>query len=249
MYNRAGLAGLYANKTIVRILIGLSNSFSARAAFVWGMVFLVPFLLVGCAPASPASKVESGARKVAVFDGGEVTEGEVREAVERLNTAQSAVSGGSKKDIEPGSPQFEAAKRQVVPQLLAFSLAKAYAQENGIQVSEEEIQGEIDQTKDELARQAEAAGREESPEELFQDALDQFGFTEASFRDEVRTNLLVRKVQEEAVGGVEPSEEEVRNFYEENQAQFAIPERRCLRHILFTEDQEEEAKDVKDQLD
>src|SRR5215216_2568965 len=136
------------------------------------MMVLVPLLVAGCAPALPASKVESGARKVVVFDGGQVTEGEVREAVERLNTAQSAIGGGSKRDIEPGSPQFEAAKRQVVPQLLAFSLAKAYAQENGIQVSEEEIQGEIDQTKDELARQAESAGREENREQLFQDALD-----------------------------------------------------------------------------
>lgn len=235
---------------IVRILIGLSNSFSARAAVVWGMAILVLFLLAGCAPASPASKVESGARKVAVFDGGEVTEGEVRETVERLNTAQSAVSGGSKKDIEPGSPQFEAAKRQVVPQLLAFSLARAYAQENGIQVSEEEVQGEIDQAKDEIAQQAGAAGQGGSGEELFRDALDKFGFTEASFRDEVRTNLLIQKVQEQAVGEVQPSDEEVRNFYEENKAtQFTIPERRCLRHILFTEDQEKEAKDVKDQLD
>ena len=228
----------------------MSNFFSARMAFVWGMMVLVPLLVAGCAPALPASKVESGARKVVVFDGGQVTEGEVREAVERLNTAQSAIGGGSKRDIEPGSPQFEAAKRQVVPQLLAFSLAKAYARENGIEVSEEEVQEEVDRTKEQVAQQAGAAGRGESPEEVFQDALEQFGFTQASFRDEVRTSLLVQKVQEDAVGDVEPTEEEVRDFYEENKAtQFTIPERRCIRHILFTEDQEEEAQDVKDQLE
>ena len=228
----------------------MGNFFSARAAFVWGMAVVVPFLLAGCVAAAPASKVESGARKVVVFDGGAVTEGQVQEAVERMNTVQSAAGGAPKREIEPGSPQFEAAKRQVVPQLLAFSLAEAYARENGIEVPEEEIQEEIDLTKDEVAQQAGAAGREGSPDELFQEALDQFGFEQAEFREEVRTSLLVRKVQEDAVGGVEPTEEEVSDFYEENKAtQFTIPERRCIRHILFTEDEETEAEDVRDQLE
>jgi peptidyl-prolyl cis-trans isomerase C len=229
----------------------LGNFFSARAAFVWGMGVLVPLLLAGCAPAPPASKVESGARKVVVFDGGAVTEGEVREAVERLNTVQSAAGGAPIREIEPGSPQFEAAKRQVVPQLLAFGLAEAYARENGIEVSEEEIQEEIDRIRDEVTRQAAgAAGQEGSPEEIFRDRLEQFGFTEASLREEVRTSLLVQKVQEEAVGSVEPTEEEVSDFYEENKAtQFTIPERRCIRHILFTEDEEDEAQDVRDRLE
>jgi parvulin-like peptidyl-prolyl isomerase len=229
----------------------LSKLYSARAALVWGFAVLFSFLLAGCAPAPPASQVESGARKVVVFDGGQVTEGEVREGVERLNTAQSAARGGApKQDIEPGSPQFEAAKRQVVPQLVAFNVAEAYAQENGIGVSQEEIQEEVDTVKDEVAQQAEAAGEKGDPEDLFREALSQFGYTEASFRDEVRASLLLRKVQEEAVGDVEPTEEEVQDFYDENKAtRFTIPERRCIRHILFAEDQEEEAEDVKDQLE
>ena len=211
------------------------------------MAVLIPFVLAGCAAASPASKVESGARKVVVFDGGAVTEGEVQEAVERMNTVQSA-GGAPKRETEPGSPQFEAAKRQVVPQLLAFALTEAYARENGTEVSEEEIQEEVDLTKDEVAQQAEAAGREGSPEELFQEALDQFGFGRAEFWEEVRRGLLVQKVQEDVVGVVEPTEEEVGDFYEENKAtQFTIPERRCIRHILLTED--EEAEDVRDQLE
>jgi parvulin-like peptidyl-prolyl isomerase len=195
--------------------------------------------------------VESGARKVIVFDGGEVTEGEVRDEIERLNAASTAMSGGSSKaDIKPGSPQFEAAKRQVLPQLVAFNLAKAYARENGIEVSEEEVQDEIDQTKEELAQQAEAAGQGGDPEELFQEALGKFGFTEASFRQEVRTSLLVRKVQEAAVGDVQPTEAEIRDFYEKNKdTQFTKPERRCIRHILFGPDEEEKANEVKSELE
>jgi parvulin-like peptidyl-prolyl isomerase len=195
--------------------------------------------------------VESGARKIVVFDGGAVTEGEVRDAVQRLNAASTATAGGtSTGDIKPGSPQFEAAKRQVVPQLLAFNLAKAYARENGIEVSEDEVQGEIDQTKQQVAQQAEEAGRGGDSEEIFQDALGKFGFTEASFRQEIRTSLLVRKVQEDVAGDAKPTEEEVRDFYEKNKAtQFTMPERRCLRHILFTPDEEKKAESVKSELE
>ena len=211
---------------------------------------LISFLVAGCASAPSPSEVESGARKVVVFDGGAVTEGEVRKAVQRLNAASSAAGGAPKSDIKPGSPQFEAAKRQVIPQLLTFNLARAYARENGIEVSEEEVQEEIDRTKEQVAEQAEAAGQGGDPDELFQKALEQFGFTEAAFRKEVQTSLLVQKVQKEAVGEVEPTEEEVQNFYEENKAtQFTIPERRCIRHILFSPDDKEKAEEVKQEIE
>jgi peptidyl-prolyl cis-trans isomerase C len=213
-------------------------------------VILVSFLLIGCTAALPASEVESGARKVITFDGGEVTEGEVREAVERSNTILAAQTGGSAPEIEPGSPQFEAAKRQVVPQLLILNLSEAYARENGIRVSESEVQEEVDQAKEELARQAEAIGRGGVPEELFQEALDQLGYTESSFRQEARRSVLVRKVQEDALGDIGPTQEEIEDFYEENRSTlFTIPEQRCIRHILFSPDEEEEAEQVKDQLE
>ena len=227
----------------------MSNFFSARVVFVASFAVLVSFLLAGCQSAPPSSEVDSGAKKVVTFDGGSVTEGEVREGVKRLFTAQTAGSGRSAPEAKPGSPQFEAAKTQVVPQLLAFNLAEAYARENGIEVSGEEIQEEIDQTKEQVGQQAEVAGQGGDPEELFQDALGKFGFTEASFRQEVRMSLLVRKVQEDTVGGVEPTEEEVRDFYEKNKAtQFTMPERRCIRHILFSPDEEEKANEVKNEL-
>ena len=208
------------------------------------------FLLAGCSPAPPSSEVDSGAKKVVTFDGGSVTEGEVREGVERLYSAQAAGSGQSAPEVEPGSPQFEAAKTQVVPQLIAFNLAKAYARENDIEVSGEEIDAEVEQTKEQVGQQAEAAGQELGPDEAFQEALDQFGYTEEDFREEVRTGLLLEKVREDAVGGEGPSDEEIEQFYEENkETRFTLPERRCIRHILFSPDEEEEAGEIQEELD
>ena len=228
----------------------MSNLFSARVAFVWGVVILALFVIAGCQAAAPSSEVESGAKKVVTFDGGGVTEGEVQEEVERLFTAQAAGSGQSVPEVSPGSPQFEAAKTQVVPQLIAFNLAKVYARENGIEVSGEEIQKEIDRTKEQVGEQAAAAGQNLTPDEAFQEALDQFGFTEDEFREEVRTGLLLREVREEVSGNAGPTPEEVEEFYEQNrQTRFTRPEQRCIRHILFTQDQEEEAEEVVQELE
>jgi peptidyl-prolyl cis-trans isomerase C len=214
------------------------------------VVVLALFFVVGCQAAAPSSEVESGARKVVTFDGGEVTEGEVQEEVERLFTAQAAGSGRPVPEVSPGSPQFEAAKTQIVPQLIAFNLTKAYARENGIEVSGEEVQEEIDQTKEQIGEQAAAAGQDLTPDEAFHEALNQFGFTEDEFREEVRMGLLLRKVREEVSGDAGPTPEEVEEFYEENrETRFTRPEQRCIRHILFTEDEEERAQEVQEELE
>ena len=228
----------------------MSNLFSARVASVCGFVVLALFVLVGCEPAGPSSEVDSGAKKVVTFDGGDVTEGEVTEGIERLYSGQAAASGQPTPEVEPGSPQFEAAKSQVVPQLVAFNLGKAYAEENGIEVTGEEIEAEVEQTKEQVGQQAQAAGQDLTPDEAFQEALSQFGYTEDDFREEVRTGLTLEKVREEAVGGEGPTEQEIEDFYEENkETRFTLPERRCIRHILFSPDEEETAQEVKQQLD
>ena len=210
-----------------------------RAVFVACSAFVAAVLLSGCSPASPSSEVESGSREVVTFEGGGITEGEVVEGVEQANAAQAAQTGGPAPEVEPGSPEFDAAKAQVVPQLLTTELARAYAQENDIRVPEEDVQAEVDAAREQVAQQsvqqAEAAGQEPpNPEEAFQQALEQFGFTEESFQALVSEQLVVQRVQEEAVGGAGPTEEEVRAYYDENlEAQFTNPETRCIRHILF----------------
>jgi parvulin-like peptidyl-prolyl isomerase len=215
------------------------------------LAVLAVILFSGCGPAAPASEVESGAKKVATFDGGEVTEGEVVDTIKKASAQQAAQTGRSAPEIEPGSPQFDAAKSQVMPQLLAFNVAAAYAKENGIEVSGEEVQTEIDSIKDQFNQQAVAAGQGAGdPEETFQEALDQFGYTDASFREEIRNSLLLQKVQDEVLGDVSPTDEEVEAFYEENKdTQFTQPEQRCIRHILFTKDQEDQAEEVKQELE
>jgi peptidyl-prolyl cis-trans isomerase C len=207
------------------------------------LVFLLTgaFLVVvaGCSPADPVANVEPDSKKVAVFEGGEVTLGELQEF------AQQSGAG----ELSPQSPQYETVVAQLMPQLVDIEIAKAYAEEQGITVTEAEVNKEIESLKDQVAQQAQAQGQDVNREEAFDQALQQVNLTEQQLRQQVREQLPIQKVQEKVAGGVGPSQGEVEQFYQQNKvAQFTTPATRCTRHILFNKDQKEKAEEVKKQL-
>jgi peptidyl-prolyl cis-trans isomerase C len=216
----------------------LAKLFVNRAWFV-AFLLLAALVALSCEPAEPVANIEPESKKVVIFDGGEVTLGEVQEFAEQSGLGE----------LSPGSPQYEAAVQQIMPTLVEFEIAKAYADEHGITVSESEVDKEIERVKGQIAQQAQAQGMNVSSEEAFQQALEQAGVTEEQVREQIRQQLPVQKVQARVVGDVQASQGEVERFYEENkELQFTTPEQRCARHILFNKDQREKAEEVKGQL-
>jgi len=200
---------------------------------------LATVVFAGCQPAETSANSDSGSKKVATFEGGEVTEGELQEF------AQQSGLG----DLDPGSPEYESAVQQIMPQLVGLEIAKAYAQEQGITASDEEVDEEIQTIKQQVGEQARSSGQNVSDEEAFNQALEQNNISEEELRQDVRENLPVQQVQQQVSGDAEPSEEEVQTFYDENKAaQFTQPAQRCMRHILFNKDQQQKAEEVKNQL-
>jgi peptidyl-prolyl cis-trans isomerase C len=152
-------------------------------------------------------------------------------------------------ELSPQSPQYETVVAQLMPQLVEIEIAKAYAEEQGITVTEAEVNREIESLKDQVAQQAQAQGQDVSREEAFDQALQQVNLTEQQLRQQVREQLPIQKVQKRVAGGVGPSQDEVEQFYQQNKvAQFTTPATRCTRHILFNKDQKEKAEEVKKQL-
>jgi peptidyl-prolyl cis-trans isomerase C len=199
-----------------------------------GVAILV---VAGCNPAEPVANVDSQARKVVTFEGGDVTQGELDEFAEQ--------SGVPKDD-----PQYQATVQQIMPQLVSIEIAKAYAQEHNITVSDEEVDQELAKLKEQVGDQARSSGQDMSNQKAYEQALKQNNITEEQLREDIRENLPVQEVQKRVAGDAEPSDEEIQNYYEKNkEAQFTTPEQRCVRHILFNKDQKEKAKDVKQQLE
>jgi foldase protein PrsA len=65
--------------------------------------------------------------------------------------------------------------------------------------------------------------------EISEDELNLYGLNEEAFREDARLNLLVRKL---AMAEIETTDEEARQFYEENRFLFEQPEEVETRHIL-----------------
>jgi peptidyl-prolyl cis-trans isomerase C len=216
----------------------LAKHFVNRAWFV-SLLLLAALVALACEPAEPVANIEPESKKVVIFEGGEVTLGEVQEFAEQSGLGE----------LSPGSPQYEAAIQQILPTLVEFEIAKAYADEHGITVSESEVSKEVERIKDQIVQQAQAQGMNVGREEAFEQALEQAGITEEQLREQIREQLPVQKVQARVVGDVQASQEDVERFYEENkELQFTTPEQRCARHILFNKDQREKAEEVKGQL-
>lgn len=229
-YNRGVFDTLTARFSVV--LSKLSVNRTWLVSLLLGVSLVV---VAGCSAAEPVANIEPESKKVAVFEGGEVTLGELQEFARQSGAGE----------LSPGSQEYEAIVAQLMPQLVEIEIAKAYAEEHGITVSEAEVDQEIEVIKDQIAQEAQGVDREEA----FDQALQQAGLTEQQLREQLREQLPVQEVQERVTGGAGPSQQEVERFYEENKAaQFTTPETRCTRHILFNKDQKEKAEEVKAQL-
>jgi len=116
--------------------------------------------------------------------------------------------------------------REILEQLVTRQLIVQEGKAAGISVSDQELDQEIKKIIDENFQ---------GDEDNLQMALDYYGITMASFRDDARLNLLVRKI---ALSKIDPSEEDIRQFFEQNSQLFGQQERVEARHILVeTEDE------------
>ncbi|MGH3087602.1 MAG: foldase protein PrsA [Rubrobacteraceae bacterium] len=226
---------MHPNSEVLPVLINLSLR---KALAVFGLVVASAFF-VSCNAAEPVANQPSGAQKVATFEGGEVTQADVEEQLDLF-----AQQGGA--EIAPGSPQYEQAVAQVMPQLVQTAIVDAYVEENDIEITEEEVDEELEFAREQAALSAQEQGLDVGEEEAFDLLLEQSGLTEEDLRRDIREFILPgQKVQERVVEDPEPSDEEVQNFYEENsEAQFTTPAQRCARHILFGPDQNELAEET-----
>ena len=125
--------------------------------------------------------------------------------------------------------------REILEQLVARKLILQEAEKSGVTISEEDLDAEMEQI---------IAENFQGSQEEFMSVLDLYGIDPDSFREDARLNLLVREL---ALTRMDITEEEVREYFEENQDFFGQPEEVEARHILL--ETEEEADEVMGLLD
>ncbi len=128
------------------------------------------------------------------------------------------------------------AKEDVIRVFILQTLIDDFARSNGIAVEEPELEKEINQF------------RSSYPDDLsFRRALAEENLSMSDWKEELRHTLLSRKVFKKLAEKIpQPSDEEVRKYFEENKNLYKRKERIYLRQIIL--DDLSKAQSVRDEL-
>lgn len=121
---------------------------------------------------------------------------------------------------------------QVLNSLIIKKIIQLEAKKQNVKVTKDEIQNELNKTIENFGS-----------EEAFKNALEYYGITEESFKEDIELNLYVSKLLESKV---EITEDEMKDYFEENKDDFKQEEQVKARHILVED--EETAKEIKQKL-
>ena len=151
---------------------------------------------------------------------GEITQEDFDRAIEQAAARQQ----GGGPTPQPGTPQYDLLQETAMADLLLSRWVAGEAEELGLEVSDREIDEELDTIiTDQFGGQKE-----------FDRFLEQSKFTPEDALERVRLQLLSQRIQENVLGTEPPDipEEDVQDFYDENIEQFQTPETRDVRTLL-----------------
>jgi parvulin-like peptidyl-prolyl isomerase len=181
-------------------------------------LLLVPAALVlaGC---SGSDSVPSDA--IAVVDGQEVPRTDLDSLMARAKLSYQA----NKQDFpKAGTTDYQSLQTQAVAYLVQSIQYEQQADEMGITVTE----ADVDQREQQVLKQPPFNGDEKK----LQAELERQGYTEAGFRKELRSLAIRDKIVEQLTGTAKVTPAEIAAYYEENKANYTVPESREVRHIL-----------------
>jgi parvulin-like peptidyl-prolyl isomerase len=155
---------------------------------------------------------------VAVVDGNEITQADFDTAFQ-----QASSQAGLPQPPAPGDDQYEQVRDQALGSLLDSAWIEGEGERQGVEVTDKEVQDTFTQLKSQNFK----------TEAEYQQFLQQSGLTQEDIDERVRLQVISQKIQEQITNDTpEVSDEEVREFYDANKAQFEQPESRDIRVIV-----------------
>ena len=132
-------------------------------------------------------------------------------------------------DFEKNIDIKEQLKQQRIIQLNGLVDEKVLLQKAsslGVNPSEEELNKEID---DRIAYYKEINGTEEQ----YQKFISEYGYDDTTFRDFLKSQVIVGKVVDAMVADAQVSDEDVKKYYDENIDKFKVAPGAEVTHLLF----------------
>jgi len=194
---------------------------------MWKRTYGVTFI-IGVYVASSMMAADNLDRIVAKVDNAIITLSDIEEA--------SFISIQEIKEKYPSqewSKKIKQAKSQILSALIDEYVCLRVARENEIVVSEEEIEAQIQQLRNNAGI---------INEEQFTQELRKEGLTLEEFRESVRRQSTLRKIlQREVYSKIAVKEGDIKTYYEENQNLFQQPAKAHIALLLLEVDGKDEA--------
>ena len=189
-----------------------------RATFAGLFAAGLAVLAVGCGTSSDSGDVP--ANSVAVVGDRAITKSEFDDLVKY---AKQSYTAQKRPFPKVGTQEYAQIRDQAVRFLVQRAQFEVKADDLGVDVSDDAVDKRIDEyIKD----------RHQGSKEKFQAELKQQGLSDQQARDIIRANLVQEAIYNEVTADVKVTDEQIKDYYEKNQAQYGTPETRLVRHVL-----------------
>jgi parvulin-like peptidyl-prolyl isomerase len=163
---------------------------------------------------------EVPANAVAVVDGTEITRTSLDELLAR---AKKSYTAQKRTFPKAGTSEYQSLQTQAVAFLVQQAEYAREADQLGVDVTEAQITKKINEVKKQYFG---------NNDKQFQKGLAQQGYTEASLRGDIRSQLITEGIYKEITGDVQVSDADVKKYYNDNPDKYKVAESRLVRHIL-----------------
>jgi parvulin-like peptidyl-prolyl isomerase len=187
---------------------------------IGGAVLLI-VLFVVVAAAQGIGHPEPSADEIAVVE--DAPEGTITKEDFDRSLTQTAARQGIKQVPAPSDPQYQLLADGATSDLILTRWVLGEAEERGIEVSDREIDQELQNViKQQFGSQ-----------KAFDKFLKQSGFTLDEARERVKLQLVSQRIQSDVLPKEpEITSDEIQTFYDANKSQFETPESRDVRVVL-----------------
>lgn len=163
---------------------------------------------------------EIPADAVAVVDGTDVKRTTLDELLARAKKSYAAQKRAFPK---AGTAEYQSLQTQAVAFLVQRVEYQREGEALGVDVTEAQITKKIDEVKKQYFSNS---------QQQFEKGLKEQGYTEASLREDIRSQLVTEGIYEKVTNDVKVSDANVKKYYDENKDKYTVAESRSVRHIL-----------------